>query len=343
MKKKILVTGAGGYVGVLLCERLLSLGYEVLALDRYFFGLDKMSSIINNNSLTILKEDIRYFDIKRLKGIYAVMDCAGLSNDATSEIDPKLTIDINYQGSKRIANAAKKSGVSKYIYSSSASVYGEGLKKSLKETDKINPITQYAKSKVECEKELAKLHSDDFCVTILRNSTIFGVSPRMRFDLAINIMTMRAWKDKVIYVMGDGSQWRPFVHVLDVVNAFTAVLESEKEIVCGEIFNVGFNNQNFQIKQIAEHIKDLIPKIKIINIPDNADKRNYNVNFDKINKHLGLKPLMSINDGINEITEALDKGIINPDDSTCYTLQWYQKILEWEKRIEDLKYKNKIF
>lgn len=343
MNKKILVTGAGGYVGIMMCEKLLSMGYEVIALDRYFFGLEKMSSIDGSKKLTILQEDTRYFDLKKLKGVYAVIDCAGLSNDATSEIDPNLTVQINYEGTKRMAHAAKKFGVERYLYSSSASVYGEGLKKSLKETDTVNPITQYAKSKLECEKELMTLSDDSFCVTFLRNSTIFGIAPRMRFDLAINIMTMRAWKDKVIYVMGDGSQWRPFVHVKDVVNAFAVMLESEVSLVSGEVFNVGFNNQNFQIKKIAQYIKELLPEIKVINVPDNADKRNYNVNFDKLSRTFNFKPIVTIREGIEEITEALNNGTVNPDDPTCYTLQWYQKLMEWEKRIESLKYKNKIF
>lgn len=339
----VLVTGAGGYVGILACERLLAKGYNVTALDRYYFGDEKMNHLKKYKSLSIVKEDIRYVDLNFLKDVDAVIDCAGLSNDATSEIDSKLTVDINFNGCIRMAKGAKEHGVAKYIYSSSASVYGDGLKTSLKETDPINPITQYAKSKADCEKELLKLHDDSFCVTLFRNSTIYGVSPRMRFDLAINIMTMRAWKDKVVYVMGDGNQWRPFVHVIDVVNAFMMALESPKEKIAGETFNVGFNDQNFQIKKIAELVREVIPETKVIFVPDNPDKRNYNVNFDKIKKTFNFKPSMTIEEGIAEIRENLDSGNITPDDKTCYTLQWYQNLLEWEKRIDQLKYKNRIF
>lgn len=340
--KKILVTGAGGYIGILTCQKLLEKGYKVIALDRYFFGQEKIN-LIKNQNLEILKTDTRYFDTKILKNVFAVIDCAGLSNDATSEIDPQLTIDINFKACIRIAQAAKKYGVKKYIYSGSASVYGDGRKKSLKETDELNPITQYAKSKSDCEKELLKLNDGNFSVTIFRNSTVFGYSPRMRFDLAINIMTMRAWKDGVIYVMGDGNQWRPFVHVNDVVEAFMLGLESEERLVSGEIYNVGFNNQNFQIKKLAEFIKEILPSTKIIFVPDNPDKRNYNVNFDKIKNNLSFKSTINLKDGILEIKDKLDNAIISPEDPTCYTLQWYQTLIDWDKKINDLKFKNKIF
>ncbi|NOT76635.1 MAG: SDR family oxidoreductase [Cyclobacteriaceae bacterium] len=340
--KKIIVTGAGGYVGIPLCQVLLSKNFQVIALDRFFFGLDKLGEMAKHPNLTILKEDIRYCSTSIFKDVYAVIDLAGLSNDASAEIDPELTISINYKGSERFAREAKKNGVARYIYASSASVYGAGSKGALKETDPLSPQTEYAKSKVAIEKVLAELFSKDFCTVILRNATIFGLAPRMRFDLAINIMTLRAWRERVIYVMGGGEQWRPFVHVNDVVAAFALMLESPADKVGGETFNIGSSELNYQIKQLAQFVLDVIPNVKIHVIPDDVDKRTYNVSFDKVEKALGFKPKIQVHEGIVEIKQALERGILDPDDPTCYTLQWYKSLLLWDNKIKGLSYDGKI-
>lgn len=340
--KKIIVTGAGGYVGIPLCEELLKRGYKVVALDRYFFGIDKIEGIKGNPNLEIVKDDLRYVDVKIFKDAYAVLDLAGLSNDASAEIDPELTKAINYRGSERFAREAKKAGVERYIYSSSASVYGAGAKQSLSETDELFPQTEYARSKVAMEKVLMELKDENFHPVMLRNATIFGLAPRMRFDLAINIMTMRAWKDRVIYIMGGGEQWRPFVHVKDVVKAFVMCLEAPLEKVDGQVFNVGSSELNYQIKQLAKFVVDVIPNVQIHTIPDDPDKRTYNVNFEKIRNVLGFEASTHVHEGIVEIKQALEKGIIDPDDATCYTLQWYKSLLTWSKRIGELSYNGSI-
>jgi nucleoside-diphosphate-sugar epimerase len=259
-----------------------------------------------------------------------------LSNDATAEIDPELTLSINYRGSERFAREAKRNGVQRYVYSSSASVYGAGARESLKETDALAPQTDYARSKVAIEKVLGELKSTSFCPVILRNATIFGLAPRMRFDLAINIMTLRAWKERVIYVMGGGEQWRPFVHVSDVVAAFVLAMEAPREVVHGQIFNVGSPELNYQIKQLAQFVLDVVPNVEVHVIPDDPDKRTYNICFDKIEKVLGYKAHFQVHEGIHEIKEALEKGSLDPDDPTCYTLQWYKSLLKWGQRIQEV-------
>lgn len=337
--RKILVTGSGGYVGTILVEYLLKSNYQVIALDRYFFGLDKIQHLESKN-LTILKDDIRYFDEKILKEVDVVIDLAGLSNDATSEINPDFTKEINCDGSIRLANLSKKIGVKHYIYSSSASVYGFSDKKFLKETDKLNPLTEYAKSKVAVEIELNKLFDKNFNITILRNSTIYGLSTRMRFDLAVNIMSMRGAKEGIIYVMGDGQQWRPFVHVRDVARAFMMCLENPEDCR-GEVFNVGSKEQNYSIKNLAEYISGLIPKSKVIFIPDDPDHRSYSLNFDKIYKKIGFQTIHTINEGVDEIVNAIKYGL-DTDDPTFHTLKWYQNLLLWNDRINDLKLYDRI-
>jgi nucleoside-diphosphate-sugar epimerase len=338
--KKILVAGAGGYVGSVMCREFLKSGYHIVALDRYFFGLEKLADL-NEKNLTIIRDDIRYFDEDVLKDVDVVIDLAGLSNDATSEIDPAFTKAINCDGSTRLATLAKKNGVKHYLYSSSASVYGFSNIRYLSETDKLNPLTEYSKSKVAVEKNLMALYDHNFNVTILRNSTIYGLSPRMRFDLAVNIMAMRGCTEGIIYIMGDGMQWRPFVHVKDVVAAFRLCMENP-EAASGQIFNVGSNEQNYAIGDLAMYISDLLEDTKTIHIPDNQDCRSYSLDFSKINNVLGYTTRYTVKDGVLEIKEALKKGVITFDDPTTHTLNWYKTLLYWETKMNNLKVKDKI-
>jgi nucleoside-diphosphate-sugar epimerase len=333
---KILVTGAGGYIGIPLCETLMLKGYQVIGLDRYYFGRDIIAPLENNSNFTMLVDDTRSFDLAVLQDVDAVIDLAGLSNDASAEIDPSLTKAINTNGAIRMIEAAKVAGIKRYVYSSSASVYGHGATTNLSEESDCFPQTQYAKSKEDVEKSLLKKASPDFEVVMLRNATVFGLAPRMRLDLAVNIMTYRAWKERTIYVMGGGDQWRPFVHVNDVVAAMILALESSAEKVAGEIFNVGSSNMNYQIKHIAQLVLDAVQDTKIHMIPDDVDLRTYNLNFDKIHDVLGFKCTYSIEDGIEEIKKALSRGDLDGDNPTCYTLQWYKSLIEWNQRINDL-------
>ena len=342
LHEKILVTGAGGYVGVPLCRELIRRGYRVVALDRYFFGKEKLGELARNEKLEVVVQDIRHFNPKLLKGLDGVIDLAGLSNDASSDIDPSLTQAINLEGGARLAKAAKEMGIRRYVYSSSASVYGHGLKTSLVESDECRPQTLYAKSKLHVETELKKLEGPGFEPVIFRNATIFGLAPRMRFDLAVNIMTLRAWKERVIYVMGGGEQWRPFVHVNDVVDVLVRGLEADAGIVAGEIFNVGDEGMNYQIRQLAQFVLDVIPNVKVHYIPDDPDKRTYNLSFGKIKQMLGFEAKTKVHEGIVEIKQALDRGIVSGDDPTCYTLQWYKSLIDWEKRIKDMQIDGKL-
>lgn len=340
--KRILIAGAGGYIGIPCCEALLNEGNSVIGLDRYFFGEDKVASLKAFPDFQLLKDDTRYFDTTILKDVDAVIDLAGLSNDAAGELNPELTQAINYDGAIRLAKAAKECGVSRYIYSSSASVYGEGKKIGLTEKDSINPLTEYAKSKAATEKEVLELNSDSFCVTVLRNATVFGIAPRMRFDLAVNIMVARAWKEGVIYVMGGGQQWRPLIHVKDVVKAFCKVLTSPVKKVAGEIFNVGSNELNFMIKQLANLVYEQIPTAKIQIVPDYVDKRDYHLSFDKINKVLQYETEYTVVDGAQEVKEALIRELISMDDLATNTVLWYREMLEWNNRLEQLKLRGRL-
>jgi nucleoside-diphosphate-sugar epimerase len=333
---KVLVAGAGGYIGVPLCQKLVGNGHSVVALDRYFFGRNRIETFAENPRVTIVTEDIRNVDPGMLSGIDVVIDLAGLSNDASAEIDPELTRSINCDGGMHLARTAKEAGVRRYVYSSSASVYGCGIHGGLTETDECRPQTLYAESKRRVEDLLGKLAGPTFETVIFRNATVFGLAQRMRFDLAINIMTLRAWKERVIYIMGGGEQWRPFLHVADVVRALVHGVEEEASLIAGEIFNVGGDDMNYQIQHLAQFVLDVIPNVTVHRIPDDPDKRTYNLSFAKIKQRLGFEPAIRVHEGIVEIKQALDRGAVSGDDPTCFTLQWYRSLLEWDRRLQEL-------
>ena len=332
--KKIAVTGAGGYIGTQLVRDLLKQGYEVLAIDRYFFGFEPMSEFIGNENVTILKKDIRDLEVLDLKDIYALCDLACLSNDPAGEIDPNLTYAINRDGRIHVANIAKKAGVQKYIISSSCSVYGSADEGNLSELSATNPVSVYAKSTLDAETMNLSLVENDFSVTSLRNATVFGLSTRMRFDLVVNLMTLTAVQKGRIIVMGGGEQWRPLVHVTDVARAFIKIIESDTSLVKSKIFNIGFDN--YQIKNIAYLVREILPfPVEIDIAPDDADKRNYSVNFTKIRNELSYKPEVSVEQGIEEIYLALKNGTVDTSSKTI-TVQWYRNIIEAKKLLDSI-------
>lgn len=331
---KVLVAGAGGYIGHPLCSALLTQGHEVTALDRYFFG------IYPPNGCIVAFADIRTMNPAFLHGIDCVIDLAGLSNDASADIDPELTTDINLRGAIRLANMAKSAGVKKYIYSSSCSVYGSGEHEGLKETDDCHPLTRYAESKLGVEEHLRKIASHEFDPVILRNATVFGVAPRMRFDLAVNVMTLRAWRDDLIYVMGGGQQHRPFIHVLDVARAI--VMAAEHKGYSNQTFNVGGDDMNHSIEQLASMVKRIFPAAAIHHIPDDADRRSYHVSFQKIRETFPFKCHHNIIEGICGVRQALMDGKTSGDDPTTRTVEWYKSLMDWEVRLNEIRLEGKI-
>ena len=335
---KVLVTGAGGYIGTQLVRDLISQNHKVIAFDRYFFGMEPMAEFLENKNVEIIKKDIRDIEEDDFLGVDAVCDLACLSNDPAGEMDPELTYQINRDGRIHVAETAKRAGVSKYIISSSCSVYGLGGEVKLNEKSPTNPISVYAKSTLQAEQENLSLNDSNFSVTALRNATVFGLSNRMRFDLVVNLMTLTAFQKGRIIVMGGGLQWRPLVHVSDVSRAFITILNSQKS--SGEIYNVGMSN--LQIKSVAYLVRDEIKTpIEIEIAPDDADKRDYNVCFDKIELELGFKSLTNISSGVREIYGALMEGSIDSGIKTV-TVQWYKNIIEAKKLLESVELNNRI-
>lgn len=338
--KKILVTGAGGYIGSQLVRDLVNSGYFVTALDRFFFGKEPLSEFINNNQVSLIQKDIRDLVENDFEGHEVVCDLACLSNDPAGEMDPQLTYSINRDGRIHVSKTAKRAGVKKYIISSSCSVYGAGDEDKLDEESKTNPLSVYAKSTLEAEQKNLELSDENFSVTSLRNSTVFGLSNRMRFDLVVNLMTLSAFQKRRIIIMGGGLQWRPLVHISDVSAAFLKVINSDVNIVNGEIFNIGLDN--FQIKNLAYLVRDHVPlNVDIDLAPDDADQRNYNVNFSKSKKILDFEPKRSVIYGIQEIYLALKSGLVDTGPKTV-TVQWYRNILEAKKLLDSIELNGRV-
>lgn len=337
---KVLVTGAGGYIGTQLVRDLVKENYDVIALDRFFFGTEPLQEFINNPKVDIVKNDIRDLNEKDFKQVDYVFDLACLSNDPAGEIDPNLTYQINRDGRIHVAKTAKKAGVKQYVISSSCSVYGDGIDNELIETSQTNPLSVYAKSTLQAEQENLSLNDSNFSVTALRNATVFGLSTRMRFDLVVNLMTLTAFEKNKIIIMGGGNQWRPLVHVADVSRAFISTLTQDKNNISGEVFNIGLDN--FQIKSLAYLVRDQLPhSIEIDFAPDDPDKRNYNVNFSKATSKLNFKAAVSVEKGIQEIYKALKNGKVDTSLKTV-TVKWYREILEAKKIVDSVLLNGRI-
>ena len=341
--KKILVTGGGGYIGSVLCEVFLNKGYAVVCLDRFFFGKNTVEPLKRFPNFHVVQDDIRFIDKRIFKDIHAVIDLAGISNDPACELDPVLTEEVNHKGCVRLAEMAKEAGVERYIFSSSCSIYGTGQHMALTEESPLNPVSLYAKTKIASEKEIKNLHDKKFCVTCLRNATVYGYSRRMRFDLLVNLMTAHAVTKGKIFVLGGGKQWRPNIHVKDLCKAFILILESSPGKVGGEIFNVGVNEQNYQVIQVANMIREVVPYVELEIVPDDVEKRNYNVNFDKIKNVLGFKVERTVLEGAVEVKQAIERAEVDFDDIRTITLKYYKYLIDADRILNEVKIGGRLF
>lgn len=332
---KVTVAGGAGYIGSVLVPILLEHGHDVTVLDRFYFG-DTLSAprARFGDRLRIVRADVRHFDRTILKGQDAVVDLSGISNDPSCELEPDLTRSVNVYGAKHLASAALEAGVRRYVFSSSCSVYGHGEGLGLTESSPRHPVSLYARAKAEVEDFLLSMKGME--VTCLRLATVFGLSPRMRFDLAINVMTKNAYLLRKITVDGGGKQWRPFVHVRDVSRAFELAMTADKRKVAGKVFNVGSDANNVQIMNLALRVRDAVPGTEVVRAQTDPDLRDYNVAFDRAHTELGLMVEKTVDDGIREVLAALHSGVVDPEDRRCYTLRQYVFLREAEKAHREL-------
>lgn len=280
---KVLVTGTDGYIGSVMAPYLMKRGHEVVGLDTGFYRAGSLYDGYHGFKTQITK-DTRQVELDDLRGFDACIDLAGLSNDALGQLDPEITYDINYRGSTRLAKLCKEAGVSRFLYSSSCSIYGIASQDIVTEESEPNPLTAYAKSKNLVEQELMKLASDDFSPIMFRNATAFGVSPRMRFDVVLNNFAGHAWTSKVIRLKSDGSPERPLVHILDISQAFACALDLPRETLHNQIINVGATDQNYRVRDLAEVVGSVFPGCSIKLGKNDEDERSYRVSFQKISE-----------------------------------------------------------
>jgi nucleoside-diphosphate-sugar epimerase len=325
----VLVTGGAGYVGHVLTPRLLSLGYDVTVYDTLWYG----ARLPNSPNLRVIHGDIR--DTRKLAAAFeeqdAVLHLACISNDASFELDEKLSETVNYACFEPMVAAAKKAGVRRFVYCSSSSVYGVSDSPDVTEEHPLVPLTLYNKFKGMCEPLLWKYKSDDFVCTVIRPATLCGYSPRTRLDLSVNILTNHAVNKGKITVFG-GSQMRPNLHIEDMVDAYVMMLEAPAEKIQGEIFNVAF--QNHSIADIAKIVKRIVEvevpelgNIEIVTTPSN-DNRSYHVNSDKIRRVLGFEPKRNLEDAVRDLARAFRNRLMPDsfDDDWYYNVRTMKKI-----------------
>lgn len=282
---KIVLTGCDGYLGSLLGPELLRKGHEVTGVDTGFYREGTLYRAGGTLPLTLTK-DLRQIGVEDLQGAEAVVHLAELSNDPLGQLAPNITFDINHKGSVHLAEIARQAGVSRFVYTSSCSVYGVAESDYVDESSPVNPQTAYAICKTLVERDLKPMASDQFSPTFLRNATAYGASPHMRFDIVLNNLSGLAWTTKEIRMTSDGTPWRPLVHGLDICRAIIAVLEAPREAVHNEIFNVGDTKHNYRVKEIAAIVAETFPGCQLSLGAPGQDNRSYRVSFEKIRKHL---------------------------------------------------------
>jgi nucleoside-diphosphate-sugar epimerase len=282
---RVLVTGHLGYIGTVLTPFLADLGYDVWGYDTGYYAECLLGDIVDSKISFRIDKDIRKVEISDVRGVDAVVHLAALSNDPTGEINPKLTHEINTGGALRLAEIARDAGVERYIFSSSCSIYGQSTEKALTEDSSFSPQTAYARSKVDAEAGIRKLETISFSPVFLRNATAYGFSSRLRFDLAVNNLTGWGYTTGQVKLLSDGRAWRPMVHVEDICEAIAETLKAPRDFVHNQAFNVGSSEENYQIRDIAHMVAQIVPNCEVTFAEGAvADNRTYNVSFEKIRR-----------------------------------------------------------
>ncbi|MEM6625335.1 MAG: NAD(P)-dependent oxidoreductase [Pseudomonadota bacterium] len=329
---KVLVTGNRGYIGSVLTPMLLERGHDVFGLDSDLFADCTFAGEIVDIPTSV--KDIRDAVLEDVEGYDAIIHLAGLSNDPLGDYRPELTRDINQTASINLAKLAKRAGVSRFLYASSCSNYGSAGDNFLDENAPFNPVTPYGESKVGVEACVAPLADDAFSPTFLRASTAYGFSPRLRFDLVVNNLTAWAATTGEVYLKSDGSPWRPIVHVEDIARAYISVLEADRQDVHNASFNVGSTSENYQIREIAQIVKDVVPG-SLIGFAEGAtaDMRNYRVDCNHIARTLhDYKPQWTCRRGVEQLLSAYQNANLKLDE---FEGEKFKRVAHVQKLVRD--------
>jgi nucleoside-diphosphate-sugar epimerase len=329
--QRILITGHRGYVGSVMAPLLQQAGHAVTGIDADFYDGCDLTPIPAVDSR---KGDIRDISADDLRGFDAIVHLAALSNDPIGNLNPAWTESINERGTRHLAECAREAGVRRFLFASSCIMYGMAEGGIVDEESPLNPQTTYARSKVQAERDLSSLASSDFSPVLLRNGTMYGVSPRMRFDTVLNSLAGWAVTTGTITIMGDGEPWRPVVHVRDVARAFLAALEAPVEVVHNQAFNVGADHLNVQVRDLAHAVQRAVPeaRLEILAQPD-ADQRTYRTSFAKFAGAFdGFRFERDVNAGAAELVAMLrDLGITHED----FTSERFTRLKHLNRLIED--------
>ncbi len=344
---KILLTGNQGYIGCVMEEVLLNAGHDVVGFDTGFFEgktfVPLPMNVKKNRRNNQIKKDIRDATKEDIEGYDTIIHLAALSNDPLGNLNPQLTEEINFKATLQLAKCAKECGVNRFIFSSSCSMYGASdTKKFADENSPFLPQSVYATAKVQSEAALNAIADNNFSPVYMRNATVFGISPKMRFDLVLNNLCGWAWTTKEVVMLSDGKPWRPLVHVRDLCKAFLIVAETPREKIHNRAFNVGRTDENFTIRELAEKVVAGIPSTKLKCLNQNSgDTRSYRASFERI-KELGFAPDWNVDKGITELFKTYKYAQLTTttfEDDFFVTLKRMKSLLEEKKIDKDLRWR----
>jgi len=304
----VLVVGGAGYIGSILTRQLLDAGYRVRVLDLELFGTESLEGVMDHPRLETMKGDFRNVEdaARALRGMDAVCHLAAIVGDPACALDRETTITVNYAAAKMMAQLAKANGISKFVFASTCSVYGDS-EQIMSEHSPLNPVSLYATTKIDAERALLDAADAEFQPTILRFATAYGWSHRPRFDLVANLFSAQAVTDQKIRVF-NGEQWRPFVHTRDIARACVMTLEAPLSRIGGQIFNVGDESQNYTLAQLGQIVAQANPGTIVEDVRNNDDMRNYRVNFSKIRTVIGFRASVDLVEGVQEMVDAVRSG-----------------------------------
>lgn len=321
----VLVVGGAGYIGSLLVERLLERGHPVRVLDSLLYGDESLAPVRAHPAFELMVGDGRNIQdvVRAVQGVECIVHLAAIVGDPACELDHQSALEINYAATRMLIEVAKGHGVRRFLFASSCSVYG-ATDLEMDENSRVQPISLYGQTKVDSERALLAARSETFHPVILRYATVFGLSYRPRFDLVVNLLTAKARQEGVITIY-NGRQWRPFIHVRDLVEATVRVLEAPARLVSGEIFNVGDSRLNHTLAEVGEIIREIFPDTRIEQV-ENSDRRDYRVSFEKLHARIGFRARYTLRDGILELKKAFDEGLIEDYTDPRYHNQRFLKI-----------------
>jgi nucleoside-diphosphate-sugar epimerase len=329
---RLLITGGAGYIGSVLVPRLLEIGDEVIVFDKLYFGDEGLAA--TRERVQVVRGDVRAFEPDLLEGVQAVIHLAGLSNDPSADYNPTANATINAMGTERVARACLEHGVRRFVFASTCSVYyTRGASDDLKtEESPVAPTAFYPQGKWLAERKVLELAGPSFTPVVLRLGTVFGLSPRMRYDLVVNTFVRDAWRHGRLTVHAGGEVWRPLVHVRDVADALMTATYAPRPQAEGQVFNVV--HKNYWIQSLAHWVKKVLePKAKIeidIDYAGQSEARGYRVSMEKAQAQLGFRAERGITVAVREIWEALERGRYTDfDNPIYYNIRWMEQLPEW--------------